>query len=502
MSLLIGSMLHEVDSFSPGAIGIECFERLYVYYGDDIITNLTGLRVGESAFIDVAKKYGKDVKGIFAARDASAGPIVKRETFDYFKEQFFTRIEKLKNECDVEGVLLDMHGAMLAENSDDPEGEIVEGIRRIIGTEIPIGISLDAHAKITRRLVDNVDVIVGYHTIPHIDMYETAEKAAELVVGMLEKRVHPRIAAIGIPTLLAVEGENHEWGPYKDLVGKSREYEAMEGVYSVTYFPGQPWLDYPGNNGSFVVAITDDENKSCKIVKEFSNMCWDRRGDFIAEKYPIDVAVKKALSEEGPVVITELGDAPPAGTIGDGNELLVSLLKAKPDKKCFVTVVDPEAVEAAYKAGEGNEITVMVGHKIDPRWGNSVEVTGKVLLCQEGNFTLTMGHMNSTMGKAAVIQIGCIYLVVCEHTFLHYDPVTYRCMGLEPEEAQIIGVKSTEHFRAFYTELSKDIIMADTDGPSMTAYERFDWKRKGRPIWPLDQFEWKSDDKDVLTRRK
>lgn len=340
--------------------------------------------------------------------------------------------------------------------------------------------------------------MVGYHTIPHIDAYETSYRAAELIVEMIQGKIAPKMAAVSIPTLLAAEAENHTFGAYKEMVDETRNWEKQEGVYSVTYFPGQPWLDYPGNACSFVVAITDSLEKSEEIVKKVADKSWQLKDKMTTPKYDIEEAVKMALAEDGPVVIAELGDAPPAGTIGDGNDLLKALLAAKPKKPCLVTVVDPDAVEEAYKAGVGNTVKTTVGCKLDTRWGTPVEVEGKVLKAQEGNFILTMGDTPGRMGKSAVIQIGEIYLIVCEFTFSHYDPNSYRCMGLEPKEAQIVGVKSTEHFRAFYGELAKDIILADTKGPSMSDFKAFDWKRKSHPFWPVDEFEWKAKEAEIL----
>ena len=502
MSVIIGSMRHEVNSFCRNSVDLDEFRHGYLLYGDEIKKELTGKREGESAFLDVLGKNNLKAACTVAARDASAGGPVTAEAFSHFKEEFAKRTAQIAETEGVEAVLLNLHGAMLTEDSDDPEGEIVEIIRGIVGDVPPIGVSLDAHAKITKRLVENADIIVGYHTIPHIDAYETSYRTAELVVGMLKGEVHPHMAAIAIPTLLPVEAENHTFGFYREMVEKSRKYEEWEGVYSVTCFPGQPWLDYPGNAGSFVTAISDSMEKSETIVREMASLHWEKKETCVTEKYPIEKAVQKALEEEGPVVIAELGDAPPAGSTGDGNDLLRALLNVEPKAACLVTIVDPEAVKAACRAGEGNRVKTTVGRKLDSRWGSPVEIEGEVVKVQEGNFVMTMGNTPGRMGMSAVIKIGEIYLIVCEYTFSHYDPNSYRCMGLEPERAQIVGVKSTEHFRAFYGELAKDILLADTKGPSMSDFKDFQWKKKGHPIWPMDRFKWCAGEEEIYRGRK
>lgn len=501
MSIIIGAMRHEVNSFCKNVVDLEEFRHGYLLYGEEIEQELTGKREGESAFLEVLKENGLKSACTIAARDASAGGPVTAEAFAHFKEEFARRTRIIMETEGVEAVLLNLHGAMLTKDSNDPEGEIVEIIRNIVGDSVPIGISLDAHAKITKRLVENADIIIGYHTIPHIDAYETSYRTAELIVGMLKGEVKPKMAAIAIPTLLPVEAENHTFGVYKEMVEESRKFEAEKGVYSVTCFPGQPWMDYPGNAGSFITAISDEMEKSEEIVRKMAEMLWKKKEDCVTDKYPIEEAVRKALEEEGPVVIAELGDAPPAGSTGDGNDLLKALLEVQPKTPCLVTVVDPDAVKAACEAGEGNMVKTTVGWKLDDRWGSPVEIEGQILKIQEGNFVMTMGDTQGHMGMSAVIKIGEIYLIVCEYTFSHFDPNSYRCMGLEPEKVQIVGVKSTEHFRAFYGELAKDILLADTEGPSMSNFAGFTWQKKGRPIWPLDQFIWSAREADVYKGR-
>lgn len=502
MSVIIGSMRHEVNSFCRKTVDLEEFRHGYLLYGEEIEKELTGKREGESAFLDVLRENNMQAACTVAAKDASAGGPVTAEAFAHLMQEFKQRTAQIAETEGVDAVLLNLHGAMLTEDSDDPEGELVEMIRKIVGEKPPIGVSLDAHAKITKRLVENADIIVGYHTIPHIDAYETSYRVAELVMGMLKGEVHPYMASITIPTLLPVEAENHNFGFYQGMVEKSREYESREGVYSVTCFPGQPWLDYPGNAGSFVTAISDSREKSETIVREMASLFWERKETCITDKYPIETAVQKGLQEEGPVVLAELGDAPPAGSTGDGNDLLRALLKAEPKAPCLVTVVDPEAVRDAERAGEGNTVRTTVGWKLDQRWGSPIEIQGEVLKVQRGDFIMAMGDTRGTMGLSAVIRIGEIYLIVCEYTFSHYDPNSYRCMGLEPEKAQLVGVKSTEHFRAFYGKLAKDILLADTEGPSMSSFTKFDWKKKGHPIWPLDHFEWCAEEQEVYKSRR
>lgn len=502
MSVIIGSMHYEVNSFCRNTADLKFFKDGYLLYGDDIEKVLQKNKGGESAFLDVLKK--NDLKPAFtiAGCAASSGGIASEDVFLHFKEEFAMRTAQIMEADTVDGVLLDMHGAMLTEECDDPEGVIAELIRGIVGDSVPIGVSLDAHAKITPRLVKNVDIIVGYHTIPHIDKYETSTRVAELVVEIIKGNIKPHLAAIAIPTLMPVEAENHTFGFYREMLEVGSKFEAKEGVYSVTCFPGQPWLDCPGNNGSFVTVISDSMEKSEKLVREFAEIYWNKKETCTVKKYPVEEAVQIALNEDGPVVITELGDAPPAGSTGDGNDLLKALLKARPDKDCLVTVVDPQAVKDAQAAGEGNYVKTSVGWRLDSRWGSPVEVEGKVLRIKQGNYFTSLDHFPGTMGMSALIQIGRIYLIVCECTFQHLDPGTYRCMDLEPAEAHIVGVKSTEHFRAFYGKLAKDILMADTKGPSMSDFSAFHWEKKGHPIWPIDSFEWSAWEAEVYKKHR
>ena len=488
MAIIIGGFKQETNSFCAVRMTIDDFKQGYLYYDEDIIKNLTGSKTGEGGFIDVLNKEGKEIIPTLSAMPASSsGGVVTAEAYRCLKDGLLERIKKVEKE-NIEGVLLNMHGAMIAETCNDVEGEIAEEVRKIIGEDIPFGMSLDGHAYVSEKLLKNVDIIVGYATFPHVDEYGTGYRTAELIVKMINGDIKPAVKTVKMPMLLSPEAEIDSKPPLSEILTLCREAEKIDGVESVTFFPVQPWMDIEDLTSRTLVITNDDPQLAQDIAKSISKKAWKLRHEFVPEHTEPNKAVKRAMkAKEGPVIISEVGDAPPAGAPGDSNCLLKALLDENVSMLSYVTVIDAEAVDDAYRAGEGNQVETRVGYKLDGRWGQPVEVKGTVLKLTVGEFRSQQIGTIVNMGRTAVIQIGMIMLVVCENSFNHLDPNSYISLGLDPLKARIVGVKSTQHFRAFYADIAKDIYLLDMPGPSSSNFKGFDWEHMSRPMWPLDE---------------
>lgn len=491
MAIIIGGFKQETNSFCAVPMTLEDFRQGYLYCGDEIIEHLTGSKTGEGGFIDVLKREDKKIAPALSAMPAaSSGGVATADTYHYLRDELLKRVEAYYEQGDVEAVLLNMHGAMIAEDCDDVEGFVAEAVRKIVGTQIPIGVSLDGHAYVSEKLLDNADIIVGYATFPHVDEYGTGYRAAELIIKMLKGELVPTKETVEMPMLLSPEAELDSQFPLADILGMCREAEKVDGVESVTFFPVQPWMDIENLISRVLVITNQDFDLAKEKAVEIGKKAWALRHDFVSEHLLPNEAVRAAMkAPEGPVIISEVGDAPPAGAPGDSNCLLKALLEEAPQEPAYVTVIDAEAVEQACQAGEGNTVKMGVGYKLDDRWGRPIEIEGKVNKLLIGEFRSQQIGTIVNMGRTAIVQIGKVSLVVCENAFNHLDPNSYRALGLDPEQAKIVGVKSTQHFRAFYQDIAKEIYLLDMDGPSSSEFKRFDWKHLSRPMWPLDEMD-------------
>jgi microcystin degradation protein MlrC len=483
MSIVIGSIMQETNSFCPVSTSLETFDRLY---GEEMVLKLRGTRTEVSGFLDVLAEADLYVVPTLSARAISGGNVTA-EAHLHLQEELLSRISAV---ADIEGVLLAMHGAMVAEGCDDTEGETLKRVREIVGPNVPIAVSLDPHAHVSQAMVEAADILVSYRTFPHVDQYETGKRTANLFVDMLAKRLHPVMEVVRIPVLTSPEAQPDDSGPMAELLGLCRSLENEKGIRSVSYCPVQPWLDIPGT-AQVALVVADKDRSVAKVVAEtLAERVWELRDQFVPERLSPKEAIRRAIQlDSGCIVMTEPADAPPAGAPGDSAFLLRGLLEEDVTQPSMVTVVDPEAVEVAYTTGQGNPISVMVGHKLDPRWGEPVLVKGNVRTLSDGEFFRQMTGTIESMGRTAVIQSGAVSVVLCENSFAHLDPNSYISLGLDPSSARIVGVKSTLHFRAFYKPIATEIILLDTPGPSSGRFETFNWQRISRPMWPLDNLD-------------
>lgn len=492
MAVIIGGFKQETNSFCAVKMQIDDFKKGYLYCDGEIMEHLEGSRTGEGGFIDVLREENKEIAPTLSAMPAaSSGGVAAAGTYHYLRDGLLDRIRKInESDTEVEAILLNMHGAMIAEDCDDVEGCVAEAVRSIVGEKTPIGVSLDGHAYVSDKLLANADIIVGYSTFPHVDEYGTGYRAAELIMKMLKGELKPVKSFVKMPMLLSPEAELDSVPPLSEILGMCREAEKEENIASVTFFPVQPWMDIENLNSMTLVTTNDDAELGEEVSRRISKKAWELRHSFVPQHIDPNEAVRAAMrAKEGPVVISEVGDAPPAGAPGDSNCLLRALLEEDVTLPSYVTVIDAEAVADAYKAGEGNEVVTNVGYKLDARWGDPIEVKGTVIKLMDGKFKSQQIGTVVNMGRTAVIQMGQVFLVVCENTFNHLDPNSYRALGLEPEKARIVGVKSTQHFRAFYGDIAKEIYLLNMPGPSSSEFKGFDWKHISRPMWPLDEIE-------------
>lgn len=486
MSIIIGSIKQETNTFCPVASTLKTFQDGYLYKGEDVFSQLKGTKTEIGGFLDVMNETTYELIPSIAAQAISGGMVTKEAHKTLQNELLQTIIDT----SSVDGVLLAMHGAMVSDNCYDTEGETLALIRKHVGEKVPIALSLDPHAHLTEKMIEQADIIVGYKTFPHVDQYNTGTTTASLLVKWLNGIITPRIDTVHLPMLVSPEAQVDSEYPMKDILAFEKNLEEQEDILSVTYFPVQPWLDIPGTASAVLVISNNDKQIAQKGSKDLAQKIWSLRESFQPARLTPEEGVKYALKKEkGPVVLVEPADSMLAGAPGDGVHLLRSLLEVSLTKTCMITIVDPAAVKKAQIVGIGNDILTDIGYSLSSQ-GDPISVQGKVNDLIEGRFHLQATGVIESMGQTAIIQSGQLFIVVCEYAFSHQDPNSYRALGLHPEEAHILGVKSTLHFQAFYKEIAEEIILLDTPGVSSGKFENFTWGFLSRPMWPLDDITW------------
>jgi microcystin degradation protein MlrC len=490
MRVAIGQFMEETNTFVRQRADVEHFKATQLLYGPDIVTRLRGTRAEIGGVLEVLEAARVDVVPTVAANAVSSGPVT-RKTFEHMKTALLNRLA-----APVDGVLLALHGAMVLEDDPDGEGALLAAVRAHVGPRVPVVASLDLHATITARMVEAADALVGYDTYPHVDLYETGMKAARLLLRALAGEVRPVTLFARAPMLVPAEGQGTAMEPMAGLLAEAKRLEARPGVLAVSIFPVQPWLDIPGT-GFSVMAVADGAERAREIepvVRQLAWRAWESRRRFEAALLEVDDAIRRALAAEGgPFVLSESADSTGSGSPGDSAHLLERLLALGVDAPCLTTVVDAPAVARAIEAGVGHELATTVGGTLDPRYNRPVPVRGRVRILSDGRFTGSDRKSRGVefrMGRAAVIEAGPIAILATERPAFTVDPAFYRSVGLEPTTAKIVGVKSPLQFRDGYGPLARACWVVDTPGPSTARFDRLEWHRRSRPLFPFeDGFE-------------
>ena len=494
MRIAIAQIWQETNTFSGVRSELKDFEAFRLYVGEEVIPNCQG-RHEIGGFIAAAEGVGNLELVPLMAAGAWPGGKATAEAMAYFEE---TLCNGLAESLPVDAVLLSLHGSMVADTEDDVEGHLLRAIRLRVGPKVPIGVSLDHHANITQQMIDHCDVLVGYRSLPHTDMFETGQRAADLLLSILRGEITPTIGWRKIPMITPADSFLTTTEPMKAWFDAARELEQERDVLSVSLFPVTPWLDVPELGWTTVVITNGDGQRAQSLADQLADMAWERRKRFFVEKVRPQEAIRQAIAMSGgPIVIADGSDSVNSGAPGDSTHLLRAMLDQPLGGPGFVTVVDPEAVETALGAGINQEVTLQVGGKRDHLFSQPVAITGRVTRISNGRFTIG-GHLGSDMdmGRTVVIESGDVRVVLSEQVGAGHDPMVYRHLGLEPSQAKIVVVKTPVGFRLAYDSIAKAAILADCPGLSPSDLRILDFIRAPRPLFPLDDLtEWSAKDR-------
>lgn len=276
----------------------------------------------------------------------------------------------------VDAVLLALHGAMVAEDAPDVEGELLQRVRRQVGPAVPVVATLDLHANVTRRMVETADALVLYHTAPHIDVFETGERGAALLRRMLFDGARPVTAYQKVPAVFPAERANTQ-DPASfshALAARLRDLEARPGVLAAGVATVQPWLDIPELGSTVVVIADDNADLSSELCAQVAADLWQHRRDYLPELVGVAEAVARAHDGDGLTVLSDSADATTSGAPGDSTHLLRELLRHDWSRPALVTLVDADLVRPLMGQPTGTEWTGRLGGKRDARFSEPLEV--------------------------------------------------------------------------------------------------------------------------------
>ncbi|MBI1923645.1 M81 family metallopeptidase [Candidatus Poribacteria bacterium] len=505
----VGQISSESNHFVPSFCNLDFFRATgYVYEGDDLFS-LRQVANEIGGILATFERSGDvEIVPLLAARGNSSGPL-SASCYTYLKERLLAR---LRSAGHVDGVILSHHGSMAAENQEGPDGEIASAVREILGDAVPVGMTLDLHGNVTARMVAATNFIIGYEHYPHDDVYTTGVRAANLMLRALRREVKPVTALAKLPLLLtAFNASTLGDGPFAQLMHAAKTLEAPPpspprgrrgvGVLSTSMFFVGSYIDVPEIGCSSVVVTDGDAEMASNYAVALARQFWDARHKFVVETMSVADAVRRGRQiEGGPVLLLDTADTTGGGASGDGIGLVKGLLDAGVDAPCLAMVVDPEGAQRCQAVAVGEEVTLDIGHKLDPQWGEPITVTAKVLRKSplnppfgkggRGDFRYRGGILGgawASMGPSVVLAVGPVHLLVMTYPTYDWADEQYESMGMDVRRAKFVGVKNMMNFRFGYRDIMKGYFVLDLPGPTPADMRALPFQRINRPLFPLDE---------------
>jgi microcystin degradation protein MlrC len=488
-NVLTAEMSHETNSFSLQETDEQAFRNRYVLMNAEAIAERGQENTELAGFLDAGRAHGWHVNHVLSAAAGPSGK-VRRATFNWLCDPIVATVKQHS----FDGLLLGLHGAMDLDFCEDGEGELLWRIRSVVGEEMPIAITLDPHANVSKQMCALADIIVSFKTYPHIDMRKTGRQAGEILHRAMAGEIKPRTIRVSRPMLEEVNGGRTDIGPMIERISRARAYEEQADVFAVSINAGFASADVADVGPTVLVTGQGDLTAHTAFAETIADDIWNRRHDVLNDYLSVEEAAAIAATyepDEGPLVIADYADNPGAGGYGDSTELLRALLEAGVRNACFGPMVDGEISQELRSAVIGERVHIMLGGKTDPRFGGGpLALEAELVSLSDGRFTGDgpMIHgLSGSFGPSAVLRIGGVEVLVVTIARQILDLQQFRTFGIEPQRKHIVALKSMQHFRAAFDPIAGQVIVCDSGALCTPRYDRLPYRNVRRPIFPLDE---------------
>ena len=465
----VGGFLHETNTFQQQkttyADFAEAGDRAPLTRGADVLERFTGLNTSIAGALEVLKPTGATLLPL-PWTSATPSGYVTEDAFERIAAMF---IEDLRAALPLDAIFLSLHGAMVTEHLEDPEGELLARIRALVGPRIPIVASLDLHSNTTRRMFDLTEAMVAYTTYPHVDMAETGAKAARVLVNISERGKKPEKAYRQLPYLIPLTWQCSTLEPSRSIYAAAAKLIDAR-VASTNFTPGFPASDIH-DCGAAVFTYGSDAESTQGATESIYRMVMEAEPDYAGRLYSPDEAVLEAMrrsqSASRPLLLADTQDNPGAGGSADTVGLLEALLRHRAERAVLGVLHDPEAARAAHGVGPGKAVTVGVGAK-SGGWGEKPVVESwAVERVGDGRMTChgpMMTNWKLALGPMALLRSGGVSVVVSTKKVQAMDQEPFRHLGVEPRAERIVALKSSVHFRAHFEPIAEDVLVVESPG--------------------------------------
>ena len=491
--VLSAELAHETNTFSILPTAFAQFEAQDLFLSHDSALAARGDSNTELAgFADAARAHGWELQHVLSAIAQPAGRVT-REAFDRLAGAIVDAARQRAGELD--GILLGLHGAMVTEDHDDGEGELLRRLRAVVGPALPIAVTLDLHANVTAAMCAHAQIIVSYRTYPHVDMRRTGRQAGDILQRTMAGEIRPYTLRAWLPMLDEVNGGRTDVGPMLERLAQARAWEQDHGdVFAVSINAGFARADIAEIGPTVLVTAQGDRAAHQRFADGLADDIWARRHERINRFLRVEEAA--ALARDwpgtgGPLVVADYADNPGGGAYGDATALLQALLDAGVDQACFGPVVDPETVQQLQEAPVGATVRVRLGGKTDARLGGGpLDLSATVRLHSDGRYFADgpmTGGLDKTWGPTVVLRVAGIDILVVSLPAQILDQAQFTAFGIEPAACRVVALKSMQHFRAAFEPMAGKVVVCDSGALCTPDYAALPYPHVPRPMFPLDQ---------------
>lgn len=476
--ILIAEMKQETGVFNPVPTRYSDFQ---VLHREQLLASLRNTRTEVAGALDIFESTpGIEVVPTMAAWAVSGGAIPTADLDRLVREL----CASIRDEENIDAAYIVLHGAMAGETEPDPEGLLLDHVRSALGS-IPLVASLDLHAILTDRMVEAADILVPYHTYPHVDHYETGQRSARNILGMLSGSVQPTVARVELPMLVRGDELITATGRFGEAIRACESLENHPDGLSAGVLIGNPFTDVPALQSNILVTTNQNQELADLEAGKLARFMWDHRECFQAELTTLTEAISIARTDDGLTVFSDAADATASGASGDSNAILAGLVASGYEGRALLLIVDKPAAQQAHAAGEGSTMRVSVGGTLDPGRFEPLELEVVVERISEGEFVYENGT-RAAAGPTAVLRFGNIHIVVTSETVFVVGQQVFQSQGLDPVTFDLVVVKSPNGFRPYYDAITSRIVAVDVPGSTSANLHSLPYTQCVRPMFPLD----------------
>ncbi len=489
MRIVIGGILHETSTFAKTRTTIANFtDGFGLFRGTEVLDRFRGANICTGGFIEGAARHGFEIVPLLWGFPYPSGLIAAAD-YAALKGEFLQRLREAQS-GGIDGVLLDLHGAMVVEGIDDGDGDVITAVREVVGPACPIVVTFDLHGNHSARRVAEATAIVGFDTYPHVDMAERGSEAADLIVAMIKGSIRPVMAFKPIPLFWSAPCQITAHPPMNEVMDLVHAMEKRPGILSITVATGFQWADVPNMGPSVIIVADGDQALADKTAVELTAWIWERRERW--HRAPLKVADALQQGEsigKYPIILADQADNTGGGAAGDSTEILRTFLDRKLRNAAILYIVDPEVAEMAHAAGVGGQLDTDVGGKSDPIQGPPVRMRPIVRAVSNGDFTYDgpmYAGLTGNMGRSAWIEQEGVHVVVVTAHEQPLGPAFARTLGLDCRKLKYIAVKSAVHFRSSFEQFAGSIFSVDAQAIHTHDFAALPYRRRHRPMYPVD----------------